>query len=289
LTSTPSCYIPGPDSQQDGGEASLGPQAVAFWRYVFAAPMLLLLNFAVNRRLPQRPNKYAILAGTFFAVDIGLWHWGLTLTTVANSTFLVGLGNLLVGFTAWAILKERPTPMWAVAAAVAVAGAALLSLGGSSDETAQTNLTGDALSFAAAIFVSFYVVFAKLARRTMNALDVLFWATVTEAIVAAALIGLSNVIPPMPAEAIAPASWSALLAPFLLAIVVQTMGQGLIIFGLGSYLASRYSHSKFLGLDSFWQACSSLPDLARRNGRRHRQVKKDISCVIYRLQSLSLF
>jgi len=84
----------------DGGEDMLGPQAVAFWRYIFAIPMLVALSFIVNKRLPFKPNRYVILAGTFFAIDIGLWHWGLTLTTVANSTFLVGLGNLLVGITA---------------------------------------------------------------------------------------------------------------------------------------------------------------------------------------------
>lgn len=217
----------------DGGDTTLGPQAVAFWRYVFAVPMLLLANLIVNQRLPRPPNRFAILAGVFFAVDIGLWHWGLTLTTVANATFLVGMGNLLVGLTAWLIIKERPTPMWAVAAAVALIGAALLSLGGPADEAAKTDITGDALSFAAAIFVSIYIVCAKLARRSMNAIEVLFWATVTEVIVSAILVGASKLVPAMPTEALLPARLAALYAPFLLAVVVQCMGQGLIIFGLG--------------------------------------------------------
>ena len=217
----------------DGTSEALGPQGVAYWRYVFAVPILFALNFAINRRLPISPNRFAILAGMFFALDIGLWHWGLTLTTVANATFIVNLGNLLAGLTAWIILKERPTPLWAVAVLVALMGAALLSLGGPADETAQTDLRGDALSFGAAILVSLYVVFAKIARRTMTALDVLFWATLTEAVVGAGLIGATNIIPAMPAESLIPPSWGALFAPFLLAIVVQTMGQGLIILGLG--------------------------------------------------------
>lgn len=217
----------------DGGNSTLGPQAVAFWRFLFAVPMLLIANFVVNGRLPQFPNRFAILAGAFFAIDIGLWHWGLTLTTVANATFLVGLGNLLVGLTAWMIMNERPTPMWAVAATVALIGAALLSLGGPADETARTDIKGDALSFAAAIFVSIYIVCAKLARRSMKAIEVLFWATVTEVIVSAILVGGSKLIPAMPTETIVPAGLAALYAPFLLAVVVQCLGQGLIIFGLG--------------------------------------------------------
>ena len=222
----------------DGGEDMLGPQGVAFWRYIFAIPLLLALNFALNRKLPALPNRFAILAGVFFGIDIGLWHWGLTLTTVANATFLVGLGNLLAGLTAWMIMKERPTPIWAVAAAIALMGAALLSLGGSADEAAQTDLRGDALSFVAAVFVSVYIVCAKLARQTMKAIDVIFWATVAEAIVAAGMVGVSNIVPAMPSESLHPISWSALFAPFLLAIVVQVMGQGLIIFGLGKTSAA---------------------------------------------------
>ena len=222
----------------DGGANTLGPQAVAFWRYVFALPLLFGLNFAVNRRLPARPNKYAIWAGMFFAVDIGLWHWGLTLTTVANATFIVNLGNLLVGLTAWMVLKERPTRMWAVAVITAIIGAALLSLGGPVDETAKTDLRGDALAFAAAILVTGYIVCAKIARYDMKALDVLFWATLTEIWVAAGMVGFTNLIPAIPSESLFPATLTALYPPLLLAIVVQTMGQGLIIFGIGKTPAS---------------------------------------------------
>lgn len=222
----------------DGGEDMLGPQAVAFWRFVFAIPVLLALNILANRRLPRLPNKFAVLAGVFFALNIGLWHWGLTLTTVANATFLVSLGNLLAGITAWIIIKTRPTSMWAVAALVAIIGAAFLSLGGPADETAKTDLRGDALSLGGAVFVSLYIVFASLARRTMNALDVIFWATLTEAFVAAGMVGISNIIPAMPAETLIPATVSALLAPFLLGAVVQVMGQGLIVFGLGKTSAA---------------------------------------------------
>ena len=222
----------------EGGSDSLGPQAVAFWRFVFALPILLSINLALNRRLPRKPNKYATLAGTFFALNIGLWHWGLTITTVANATFIVGLGNMLAGLTAWVILKERPTNMWAVAVIIAVLGAALLSLGGPSDETAKSDIRGDALSLAAAVMVSCYVVFGKLARRHLSAIDVIIWATLTEAVISAGLVGLSKVVAIMPSETLMPASIAALYAPLMLAIVVQTMGQGLIILGLGKASAA---------------------------------------------------
>ena len=88
------------------GLDDLGPQAIAFWRYIFAIPLLFILLVAIERRMPARINGYVVLAGTFFALDIALWHWGLTLTTVANATFIVNLGNVCVGFIAWLFLKE---------------------------------------------------------------------------------------------------------------------------------------------------------------------------------------
>lgn len=217
----------------DGGAASLGPQAIAFWRYVFATPLLLTVFFVVNRKLPRRPNMFAILAGILFGTEIGLWHWGLTLTSVANATFIVGLGNLMVGLTAWIALKERPTGMWAIAVTIALIGAALLSLGGISEGGGQGDLRGDALSFAAAVILSGYMVSAKVAMRTITPLEVLFWATITEAVVAFFMVGITNLVPQIPAESLLPQSFAALHAPILLAIVVQTLGQGLIIFGLG--------------------------------------------------------
>ena len=106
------------------GLDELGPQAIAFWRYLFAIPMLLALVLLVDRRLPRKPNKAIFLAAVFFTLDMALWHWALTMTSVSNPTFIVNLGNVLVGLAAWAFLKERPSLNWALAAGLAVLGAA---------------------------------------------------------------------------------------------------------------------------------------------------------------------
>ena len=39
------------------GLDELGPQAIAFWRYVFALPLLLALVFVIERRAPRLPNE----------------------------------------------------------------------------------------------------------------------------------------------------------------------------------------------------------------------------------------
>ncbi|MEO1643227.1 MAG: DMT family transporter [Pseudomonadota bacterium] len=206
------------------GLDDLGPQAIAFWRYALALPFLFLLAVAVNRRLPAKPNPYVVVAGICFALDIGLWHWALTFTTVANATFIVGLGNVCVGLTAWVFLRERPTMIWAVAVLIAIAGAAALSLGG--EPGGKSDIRGDLLALAAALLVSCYMVAAKVARRTLGGLDTIFWLTAVEIVVAALMVLAFR-------EKFLPAELSGFLAPLFLAIFVQIGGQALIITGLG--------------------------------------------------------
>lgn len=206
------------------GLDDLGPQAIAFWRYALALPFLFVLAVTVNQRLPAKPNPYVIIAGICFALDIGLWHWGLTFTTVANATFIVGLGNVCVGLTAWVFLKERPTLIWAGAVVIAIAGAAALSLGGEPD--GKADIRGDLLALVAAVLVSCYMVAAKVARRTLGGLDTIFWLTAVEVVVAGLMVLAFR-------EDFLPASLSGLLAPLFLAIFVQIGGQALIITGLG--------------------------------------------------------
>ena len=161
----------------------------------------------------------------FFTLDMALWHWALTMTSVSNATFIVNLGNVLVGLAAWAFLKERPGLNWALAAGLAILGAAALSLGG--DGTHPGALRGDLFALAAAVFVSFYMLFSKLARRTLGGLEAMFWLSVFESALAFFVVLFSG-------EDFMPKTPAGFLVPLALAIVVQVAGQGLIISGLGS-------------------------------------------------------
>ena len=207
------------------GLDDLGPQAIAFWRYTFALPILTALVLLVERRAPRKPNIYVILAGICFAVDIGFWHWALTLTSVSNATFIVNLGNVCVGFLAWLFLKERPAPVWFFAVLLAIGGASALSLGGTAEGGAS--FAGDQIAIVAAISVSGYFLCSKLARRTLNGLETLFWLTLVEVIVGAGMVMAFG-------ESFLPEDLSGFAVPLFLGIVIHVVGQGLIITGLGS-------------------------------------------------------
>lgn len=200
----------------------IGPQATAFWRYVFSLPLFGLIYLFLRRR-PSAPPKWAVLAGVFFAIDISLWHLALTQTSVANATFLVNIGNVGVGLLAWIFLRERLTIYWAIAISLALTGAYLLSSGAIS--ATEGALQGDLLALLAALFVSGYMLCAKLARLKATAIDVIFWATVTEAIVSSIICGLLG-------EPIIPQGIEQLRAPIFLAVVAHVGGQGLIVSGM---------------------------------------------------------
>ncbi|MEL6567851.1 MAG: DMT family transporter [Pseudomonadota bacterium] len=206
------------------GLDTLGPQAIAMWRYLFALPLLFLALVLFEKRLPARPVPAVILAGVCFTLDIALWHWALERTTVANATFIVNLGNICVGFLAWLVLRERPTWTWGAAVLIAMTGAGLLSQGGPTN--GKADLTGDVLAVGAAVLVAGYVLFSKIARGRLSALDAIFWLTLTEVCVAFLLVIVSG-------ERLVPETASGFHAPLFLALVVQIGGQGLIIFGLG--------------------------------------------------------
>lgn len=228
------------------GLEELGPQAIAFWRYVFALPVLFLILLLTQKRLPGRPNRFIIIAGICFATEIGLWHWSLTFTTVSNATFIVSLGNLCAGLTAWIFLKIRPTIFWGIAIVLAIIGAAALTLGGPQDPVVDHAISdgnanavldiilkykGELLAFAAAILVSGYIVASNVARRSIGGIEAIFWLTFVEIIVAAMLVLAFR-------ESFMPATMAGFVVPLFLALVVQVGGQGLIVLGLGHTPAS---------------------------------------------------
>lgn len=215
--------------------SELGPQAIAFWRLAFAIPVLgvwLLIEQRRNRAVPPSsapasPRRWRILvlAGVFFAGDLAFWHAGIKITTAANATLLANLTPILVALAAWALFKERITLRFAIAAAVALGGAVLLSA--ANVRFAPERLTGDILSALTAFWYAAYLLAVRAARlQGAGTASVMFWSTLTAAplSLAIALLAGERLVP----ETLA--GWAPLIA---LGVVVHALGQGGIAFGLG--------------------------------------------------------
>lgn len=185
-----------------------GPAAAGFWRLFLALPLLLALNLAFTRRDGEAatadlaPNRWMFLAGGFFALDLGFWHYGISLTSVANATVLCNLTPVVVAAVAWVVFRERPGGGFLIALAVALTGAFAIAAGADPSQGRQP-LVGDLLSLAVSFWYAGYFLAVKAARRTASALKVMLWSTAAGAplMLVAALVFGEDVLP------VAPIGW----------------------------------------------------------------------------------
>lgn len=218
-----------------------GPVASAFWRVALAVPMAWIWVLRSSPRMPPPRQQSGaqfrpiLLAGLFFALDLGFWHWSIVWTTVANSTLLANLATIWVTVAGWLIWKQKVSRMFLVGMVTAIAGMFVLvgphfGLGG-------MRLAGDALAALTAIFYGSYMLAVKRARDAGAATAPLMaWSTTITAIVLLPWAYLSPQ-PMLPASA---AGWLPLLG---LAAVSQVMGQGLIAYAFAHLPASLSSVS----------------------------------------------
>ena len=76
--------------------AEVGPAAAAFWRMALAVPILAVFARNAPSASPDTRRaglRFAVLAGAVFAADLTVWHWSITLTSVANATALANLAG----------------------------------------------------------------------------------------------------------------------------------------------------------------------------------------------------
>ncbi|MFB6122316.1 MAG: DMT family transporter [Haloferacaceae archaeon] len=105
----------------------------ALYRVVFTAALLAPVAVTRHRRafagLRRRDVGFAGVSGVALAVHFGAWFESLNHTTVAASVTLVQAQPAFVAVGAWAVLDERVTPRTVGGIALALAGAATMSLG----------------------------------------------------------------------------------------------------------------------------------------------------------------
>jgi drug/metabolite transporter (DMT)-like permease len=224
-----------------------GPVASAFWRTALAAPLLWMWVVVPVKTATQTNGNsgwipasagmtwHLVLAGLFFAADLGVWHWSIMWTSVANSTLLANLAPIFVTLAGWLIWKQRFTRTFLVGMFVAIAG--MFVLVGPNFAIGGTRLLGDALGALTAVFYAGYFLAIKVARDAgASTARLMAWSTTITAIALLPIAYLSPQ-PMLPASA---QGWIVLLA---LALVTQILGQGLIAYAFAHLPASLSSVS----------------------------------------------
>jgi drug/metabolite transporter (DMT)-like permease len=219
--------------------ADTGPVASAFWRTALAAPLLWLAVIPANDRIGagRASGSWAalILAGFFFALDLGVWHWSIVWTSVANSTLLANLAPIFVTLAGWLFWKKKVTAVFLAGMVIAIAG--MFVLVGPNFGIGGTRLAGDALAALTAIFYAGYFLSIKVARDAgSSTARVMAWSTTITAL-ALLPVAMLSPQPMLPASA---GGWWVLVG---LAVVTQILGQGLIAYAFAHLPASLSSVS----------------------------------------------
>jgi drug/metabolite transporter (DMT)-like permease len=213
--------------------SEVGLNATAFWRLAMALPPLwLLCRGAGSAPVPREGRGLLAFAGLCFALDLCFWHASIALTSVANATLLANLTPIVVVLFYWVVLRQRPTPRFALGAALALAGAAGLALGagaavrGEGGTGSGNELLGDLYGIVTAFAYAGYLLAVGRARDRAGGFQVMFASTAVAALVTGAVALVSGeILWPETAT-----GWAVLAG---LALLVHVAGQGGIVWALG--------------------------------------------------------
>jgi drug/metabolite transporter (DMT)-like permease len=176
-----------------------------------------------------------VVAGLFFAADLGVWHFSIMYTSVANSTVLANLAPIFVTLGGWLLWRQQVTRTFLAGMAVAIAG--MFVLAGPNFAIGGTPLLGDALAAFTAIFYAGYFLAIKLARDAgASTARLMAWSTTITSIV---LLPVALALP-QPFLPLHASGWWALAG---LAVISQVLGQGLIAYAFAHLPASLSSVS----------------------------------------------
>ena len=215
--------------------AEVGPTASAFWRVALAAPLLWACAAIAPRggaALDRRRWRLLAAAGCAFAGDLAFWHWSIQFTSVANSTLLANLASIFVTLAAWLLWRQKPTALFLVALALALAGVGMLVR--TSLEFSPRAPLGDGLGVITAMFYAWYLLTVKgLRDRGAATLQLM---AVTTTVTAAILLPVALAS----GEGLLPASLAGWLVLLGLAWISHAAGQGLIAYAL-AHLPAAFS------------------------------------------------
>jgi len=175
------------------------------------------------------------LAGIFFACDLGVWHFSILYTSVANATVLANLTPIVVTLAGWLFWKKAVTRTFLAGMFLAIAG--MFVLVGPNFAAGGRAFLGDVLGALTAVFYGSYFLAIKAARDARaSTARLMAWSTT---ITAAVLLPIAPLFPQpfLPASG---AGWAVLLG---LALVTQVLGQGLIAYAFAHLPASLSSVS----------------------------------------------
>lgn len=146
--------------------ADVSPTTAAFYRNVYALPVLLVVvRFGRDERT-RRERLLALAAGAVFAIDLTLWHTAIGYIGAGLATVVANSQVLWVGLLAWIVLGERPSTVAFVVVPVALCGITLIGGLGRADAYGSNPALGVTTALLAGIsYAGFLLIFRASNRR----------------------------------------------------------------------------------------------------------------------------
>lgn len=182
-------------------------------------------------RMPAIPIKL-ILVGFIFSGNLALYHWSMTLTTLANSNLLANLAPIFVVLGSNLFLGKKFKSGFLLGMLCALAGAFILI--GHRLDFGSSYMTGNLLGLLTAVFYGSYLLAVSLVRSNYRTMTVMAWSSVGTLIVLLPITLLRG-------ESLVPHTIHGMLMLLALAVVSHVGGQGLIAYALAKLPAALSS------------------------------------------------
>jgi len=204
------------------GGSGLGPTAIAFWRCLLGAT--ILVSAAKLRGSSMRVRRQVMLpllaAGLAFSVDLFVWHRSIVLAGAGMATILGATQVFGTAVFSAVLFHERLTLRFVVAAVTAMAGVVLLVGVGSRVEFTPDYLAGVAYGLATGLSYAVFLVCVRTAGRRSeggSTMVQLAWLSIYAS-------GSLAVILAVEAGPVMPTGVMAWVYLALLALIAQSLG-----------------------------------------------------------------
>ncbi len=200
--------------------STLGLLNTGFYRMFFAA--LILFPAAKKDLHLLKVKDWIILsaAGIFFALDIAVFNFAITQTSLANANLLVNMTPFVILPVSYFLFKEKIPRFFFIGALIAIAGTVVLICGKSAPTF--TNYQGDFLAFLAMFFYAVYILMTYRMRDRLPGNVIMFACTVSACIVLFVIAGIRE-------GTQVPITFRQIWPLLCLSICQQAIGQGLFV------------------------------------------------------------
>jgi drug/metabolite transporter (DMT)-like permease len=223
-------------------EQDMTPWATAFHRFWLTAVIVgawngitLLRERLVPTATSQEESHQSwdlwiwlglVAAGLFLAIDLVLWAWSLTQTSVGNATLLANLTPLFTTLGAWFWFGKQFDRKFLAGLVIAIGG--MIAIGLEDWIGTADKFPGDVAALAAALAFGVYLLLLEKLQTRLKPSQIVFWSSAAASILTLPLVLLVNGNP-------LPTSWQDWLAIGALVLICQIVGQGLLVYSLNYF------------------------------------------------------